>query len=327
MLLEWTEAFIFQHTMDVQFTQKSEVCRGTLSQLEAYFNHRSLKKNVQENVQHNTCPVKKPGYLKKERNKTTRLQNAFAGLEKSIGSLQEGQEVRQREAEKQRAEEWKEHDLRVLQMQQEHETRTVTNMMGQFMAMMGQFITANQQGSTLSSFPSVRTRSGPALDDNYVRHRLREYGEVLDSKYVSYASQGFTEILTGTRQYRMRLKSHVPNTMRLGNETFSFRYAGQPRLCHRCGREGHQVADCDEDKCSKCMGLGHLAQDCTSGIKCNISQAGGSCTGSKESDTGSVMTVLNIPLEIDNFVRHHRLEEYGQVLDSKYVNYASQGFP
>ncbi|CAH1233562.1 ZCCHC3 [Branchiostoma lanceolatum] len=70
--------------------------------------------------------------------------------------------------------------------------------------------------------------------------------------------------------YWMRLKSHVPNTMRLGNETFSFRYAGQPRLCHRCGREGHLVADCDEDKCSKCMGLRHLAQDCTSGIKCNV---------------------------------------------------------
>ncbi|CAH1276930.1 ZCCHC3 [Branchiostoma lanceolatum] len=119
------------------------------------------------------------------------------------------------------------------------------------------------------------------LDDNFVRHRLSEYGEVLDSKYVSYASQGFPEILTGTRQYRIRLKSHVPNTMRLGNETFSFRYAGQPRVCHRCGREGHLVVDCDEDKCSKCMGLGHLAQDCTSGIKCNVcgevGHAGRSC--------------------------------------------------
>ncbi|CAH1233532.1 ZCCHC3 [Branchiostoma lanceolatum] len=69
--------------------------------------------------------------------------------------------------------------------------------------------------------------------------------------------------------------------MRLGNETFSFRYAGQPRLCHRCGREGHLVADCDEDKCSKCMGLDHLAQDCTSSIKCNVcgeeGHAGRSC--------------------------------------------------
>ncbi|CAH1233568.1 Hypp792 [Branchiostoma lanceolatum] len=125
------------YTIDVEFTQESEVCRGTLSQLKGNFIHRSLKKNVQENVQHNTCPVKKPGklqpdggYLKKKRKKTTRLENAFPGLEKSIGSLQEGQEARQREAEKQRAEEWKEHDLRVLQMQQEHETRTVTNMMG-----------------------------------------------------------------------------------------------------------------------------------------------------------------------------------------------------
>ncbi|CAH1233540.1 ZCCHC3 [Branchiostoma lanceolatum] len=232
------------------------------------------------------------------------------------------------------------------------------------------------------------------LDDNYVRNRLREYGEVLDSKYVSYASQGFPEILTGTRQYRIRLKSHVHNTMRLGDETFSFRYAGQPRLCHRCGREGHLFADCDEDKCSMCMGLGHLAQDCTSGIKCNVcgeeGHAGRSCqlnfpsargretsdvnkplgvagptatsphfedkdkkeedippsekvapdrtattlpseSGDVEIDTFgagiTVMTALNIPLELDdNYVRN-RLREYGEVLDSKYVSYASQGFP
>ncbi|XP_066271955.1 uncharacterized protein [Branchiostoma lanceolatum] len=115
----------------------------------------------------------KDGYLKKQRKKTTRLENAFAGLEKSIGSLQEGQEDRQREADKQRADEWKEHDLRMLQMQQDHETRTVTNMMGQFMAMMGQFM-ANQQGSTQSpptswgsSMPHSTAPSGSLYTGTY----------------------------------------------------------------------------------------------------------------------------------------------------------------
>ncbi|XP_035687479.1 uncharacterized protein LOC118423433 [Branchiostoma floridae] len=46
------EILLLQDTMDELFDHKSEACRGTLSQLKAYFSHRSLKKNVQDNVQH-----------------------------------------------------------------------------------------------------------------------------------------------------------------------------------------------------------------------------------------------------------------------------------
>ncbi|XP_066264517.1 uncharacterized protein [Branchiostoma lanceolatum] len=46
------EILLLQDTMNMLFTQKSEACRGTLSQLKAYFRHKSMKRNVQENVQH-----------------------------------------------------------------------------------------------------------------------------------------------------------------------------------------------------------------------------------------------------------------------------------
>jgi len=40
--------------MDLLLTSNSESDRGTLSQLKNFFNHRSLKKNVMENYQHDT---------------------------------------------------------------------------------------------------------------------------------------------------------------------------------------------------------------------------------------------------------------------------------
>ncbi|KAI8478588.1 hypothetical protein Bbelb_436860 [Branchiostoma belcheri] len=108
------------------------------------------------------------------------------------------------------------------------------------------------------------------LDDNFVRHRLKSYGEILNGRYATYASQGFPELKTGTRQYRMILKSHIPNSIRLGEEMLTFSYLGQPKLCHKCGGEGHFVASCVVQKCSKCFELGHLARDCTRSIKCNV---------------------------------------------------------
>ncbi|KAI8521377.1 hypothetical protein Bbelb_011310 [Branchiostoma belcheri] len=59
----------------------------------------------------------------------------------------------------------------------------------------------------------------------------------------------------------------------------TFSYLGQPKLCHKCGGEGHFVASCVVQKCSKCFELGHLARDCTRSIKCNV-------CGGEEGHTG-----------------------------------------
>ncbi|KAI8521375.1 hypothetical protein Bbelb_011290 [Branchiostoma belcheri] len=107
------------------------------------------------------------------------------------------------------------------------------------------------------------------MDDNFIRLRLKEYGVVVDGIFRTYANLGFPDIKTGTRQYKMKLAKHLPNTIRIGQDIVSFRYVGQPKQCHRCGSEEHFVAACKADKCGRCHAIGHKSQDCTAEIKCN----------------------------------------------------------
>ncbi|KAI8518912.1 zinc finger protein [Branchiostoma belcheri] len=108
------------------------------------------------------------------------------------------------------------------------------------------------------------------MDDNYVRHRLQAYWTIDASRLLTYANLGFPEILSGTRQYRIKLKEHIPGSFRIGNDLIGIRYSGQPKLCHRCGSEEHFVADCTAVKCNKCCEIGHKADVCVNEIKCNI---------------------------------------------------------
>ncbi|KAI8496775.1 hypothetical protein Bbelb_254300 [Branchiostoma belcheri] len=108
------------------------------------------------------------------------------------------------------------------------------------------------------------------MDDNYVRHRLQAYGTTDASRLLTYANLGFSEILSGTRQYRIKLKEHIPGSFRIGNDLIGIRYSGQPKLCHRCGSEEHFVADCTAVKCNKCCEIGHKADVCVNEIKCNV---------------------------------------------------------
>ncbi|KAI8494428.1 zinc finger protein [Branchiostoma belcheri] len=50
------------------------------------------------------------------------------------------------------------------------------------------------------------------MDDNYVRHRLQVYGTIDASRLLTYANLGFPEIQSGTRQYRIKLKEHIPGS-------------------------------------------------------------------------------------------------------------------
>ncbi|KAI8518833.1 zinc finger protein [Branchiostoma belcheri] len=108
------------------------------------------------------------------------------------------------------------------------------------------------------------------MDDNYVRHRLQAYGTIYASRLLTYANLGFPEILSGTRQYRIKLKEHIPGSVRIGNDLIGIRYSGQPKLCHRCGSEEHFVAYCTAVKCNKCCEIGHKADVCVNEIKCNV---------------------------------------------------------
>ncbi|XP_035663788.1 uncharacterized protein LOC118407421 [Branchiostoma floridae] len=68
----------------------------------------------------------------------------------------------------------------------------------------------------------------------------------------------------------MKITKHIPNSIRIGSELVTFRYNGQPRICHRCGSDEHFVAACTAVKCTLCFEIGHLATDCDQDIKCNI---------------------------------------------------------
>ncbi|CAH1276929.1 ZCCHC3 [Branchiostoma lanceolatum] len=113
------------------------------------------------------------------------------------------------------------------------------------------------------------------VNDNYIRHRLQEYGQVLDGKFLTYVNKGFPEIKSGTRQYRVNLTKHLPNSIRLGNELVTISYNGQPRMCHRCGAHDHFVATCTVEKCTRCHQTGHTAKTCEAGVRCNICNAEG----------------------------------------------------
>ncbi|XP_078581391.1 uncharacterized protein LOC144864872 [Branchiostoma floridae x Branchiostoma japonicum] len=112
----------------------------------------------------------KKGFSKKERKRKTRLETSFSELEKTIHNVHKDQDTKLMEAENKRAEDWKAHDLRVMKMQQDHEKETMSNMMGQFVAMMGQFMTAfapGQQGNSSASNqnPPTAAFQGPPTSD------------------------------------------------------------------------------------------------------------------------------------------------------------------
>ncbi|KAI8478581.1 hypothetical protein Bbelb_436790 [Branchiostoma belcheri] len=143
--------------------------------------------------------------------------------------------------------------------------------------------TLNRVGLSLSSDPDLDVElfgNGVTLvnimgvplevDDNYIRHRLKEYGKIIDGKFLTYANRGFPEIKSGTRQYKMSLSKHIPNVLRVGNDNVSVKYPGQPRLCHRCGAQDHFVAACKVDKCGRCHQVGHKTVDCEGSIRCNV---------------------------------------------------------
>uniref|UniRef100_A0A674NBG5 CCHC-type domain-containing protein n=1 Tax=Takifugu rubripes TaxID=31033 RepID=A0A674NBG5_TAKRU len=47
-------------------------------------------------------------------------------------------------------------------------------------------------------------------------------------------------------------------------------YQGQPKLCRKCGEQGHLAEACPVIVCGKCRAVGHSFEECTTGRKCNL---------------------------------------------------------
>uniref|UniRef100_W5NM69 CCHC-type domain-containing protein n=1 Tax=Lepisosteus oculatus TaxID=7918 RepID=W5NM69_LEPOC len=84
---------------------------------------------------------------------------------------------------------------------------------------------------------------------------------------------------TGKRRFKVRFRPngsapdgllHPPATFEIGPNRGYLYYYGQPLVCRRCRKEGHNVVDCRERVCRRCEGVGHFTSECTEEMKCNL---------------------------------------------------------
>ncbi|MBN3319030.1 ZCHC3 protein, partial [Atractosteus spatula] len=102
--------------------------------------------------------------------------------------------------------------------------------------------------------------------------------------YVEILKDGWrvrdgVRVWTGHWQYRVRFRPdsaskdgfrHPPANFFLGSNQGYLFYAGQPKLCRRCGGEGHLLANCIKVICRRCGKEGHEVRDCKERPRCSL---------------------------------------------------------
>nr|XP_032837388.1 zinc finger CCHC domain-containing protein 3-like [Petromyzon marinus] len=112
-----------------------------------------------------------------------------------------------------------------------------------------------------------------ALHDQDVEVWLRQHCVLLSGcKRV----QDVAGIWTGARQWRVRLKMegwalrHIPSALNIGGNKGYVVYAGQSKLCRRCGGRGHLAAACKARICYRCKSPDYTVEECGEPVRCNL---------------------------------------------------------
>nr|XP_006012776.1 PREDICTED: zinc finger CCHC domain-containing protein 3-like [Latimeria chalumnae] len=120
-----------------------------------------------------------------------------------------------------------------------------------------------------------KNESVPSLD---ILYWLQQRCTVLGDLSPIYDKYGFW---VGGYKIRVHLHvtetgvQHLPNSILIGGDRGFLFYAGQPKVCFKCGSKRHMSMDCNNVTCNKCGKQGHSATDCQDNIVCNLCKKSG----------------------------------------------------
>lgn len=96
------------------------------------------------------------------------------------------------------------------------------------------------------------------LPDSVIIGRLSHYGRVFSFQRDRIAEG----IYNGVRTARMIIDRPIPGQTFIAGEFAHIWYPGQPKICRKCGAEGHLAALCKSRRCFNCEQSGHRSDDC-----------------------------------------------------------------
>ena len=96
------------------------------------------------------------------------------------------------------------------------------------------------------------------LPDSVIIGRLSHYGRVFSFQRDRIAKG----IYNGVRTTRMIIDRPIPGQTFIAGEFAHIWYPGQPKICRKCGAEGHLAALCKSRRCFNCEQSGHRSDDC-----------------------------------------------------------------